>query len=209
MTEQNNVIRTQKGELMHITPGKLDKYNHHSGIIILSAVDGEPIANLVRQEAQRKYKECQEKGEKIAGWATPPFTELDDGRFEFKFSENKMGGPKDNPEKQFTRKIGYLDAGLNPWPEGVLVGNGSIGKISFVLWSWNVTAKNGVGVTIKIRGVQIINLVPYIPEQKTHGFSQEEGTDMSEHGFGSEPAHAGSNGNAPAENAPVQDDIPY
>jgi hypothetical protein len=54
------------------------------------------------------------------------------------------------------------DAKGTPWPQDVLIGNGSTGKVAFSPWSWNVP-EGGKGISLNLEAVRVLHLVEYSP----------------------------------------------
>jgi len=187
------------------------KYDDYSIDQILSKEDGEPIADLIREAIQTfpgfkkiladaKAKDNPHpKGGPVKGLALPPFIELEDGSYKFSFKEKSEGGPKDG--EKFPIHIDVFDAKKNPWPKNILIGNGSTVRISYYLWTWNHAAQGGIGVSLRFRAVQVVNLVPYEKPERDYGFATEEGTDTGNQ-LGSELPPQSTGG-------PVVDDIPF
>ena len=64
-----------------------------------------------------------------------------------------------------------VDSQLNKWPASELIGNGSmvIAKIHF--YGWN-RAKEGVGLSAELHGIQVVKHVPYSTEELGRWFFQ-------------------------------------
>lgn len=135
------------------------------------------------------------RGGPVKGLALPPWNVLDNGDFKFKFRSDSKGGPKDG--EQFDITIDVFDAKMNPWPADVLIGNGSTVIVCYYLYPWNNPTPGGIGCTLRLVAVQVINHVPYVKKENHHGFTPQEGTDMVGHGF------------TPAGVEGVNDDLPY
>jgi len=84
----------------------------------------------------------------------------DDGRGNFVTlkanAENKDGTTRTGPR--------VLDADKNEIPEDVLIGNGSEVKVIANAYEWKFKGKTGVGLGVNI--VQVLDLVPYIPQDE-------------------------------------------
>lgn len=146
--------------------------------------------------------------ENCAQYAPPPFTiDAETGIHCFKYRQSAIGRP--NKGDPFKITINVFDAQMNQWPRDVLIGNGSIVKVCYTLWPWNVAARGGVGVTLRPKAVQIINHVPYEAEERTYGFQPQEGTDMGPQPFQNTPANDSEQadiplGEVPASSAPYE-----
>lgn len=145
--------------------------------------------------------ECQNFMEKLDGWAqeafdhetkslkpgrkkqisvTPPYTmELDDetgdetGRVLFKFKTKAFFTTKTG--RQISLAPGIFDAkGTKIKDPDFEVGNGSIVRVSFETRSYCM--KDGAGISRKLKGVQVIDLVEYGGSSASSmGFTEEEG----------------------------------
>ncbi len=170
-------------------------------------LDREPAQAVLEVIRPIVAMKAQQEGAK--SYAAPPFTlDKDSGVHCFKYRQSAIGRPKNG--EPFNISIDVFDARMNPWPRDVLIGNGSIIKVCFTLWPWNVSARGGVGVTLRPKAVQIINHVPYEPEEKTYGFQPQEGTDMGPQPF--QKDLAGTEALSPYAahtGGPVTDDIPF
>lgn len=125
----------------------------------------------------RKIVSLKAQLEGATDFAPPPFNINPETKIHtFRFRQDAVARPaKGEPFKLY---VDVFDARKNPWPKDVRIGNGSLVKVCFTLWPWNVKPRGGVGVTMHPRAVQVINHIPYEPEEKDYGFQQEEGTDM-------------------------------
>ena len=71
------------------------------------------------------------------------------------------------------------DARGNAWPEGSLIGNGSMVRVSFV---WTAYEGFGGGAKLYLAGVQVLDLVSYTGGTlEDFGFEVEEGFDVAQH----------------------------
>lgn len=127
-----------------------------------------PILAIVREAAGLKSQ-----SENCTDFAKPPFLVADDGAPIVKFTQNAVI-EREGKEPIHT-KIDVYDAKMNPWPRDIAIGKGSKVKVRYKAGSWNVKAQGGIGVTLRLSAVQVIEHVPYVP---SHGFEEEEGVDM-------------------------------
>lgn len=144
-----------------------------------------PIIEIVRESAG-----LMAQSERCSDYAKPPFFVSDEGDTIFKFTQNAVIEREGKPDSH--TKIDVYDAKMNPWPEHIAIGKGSVVKVRYKARPWNVKQQGGVGVTLSLSAVQVITHVPYVP---SHGFEEEDGCDM---GMGA-PVHEGTGGS---------DDIP-
>lgn len=65
------------------------------------------------------------------------------------------------------------DAAGNRWPQDVLIGNGSSGKVAFSVWSWN-NPEAGKGISLNLEAARVLFLVEYAPPDPTGAFGEPE-----------------------------------
>jgi len=66
------------------------------------------------------------------------------------------------------------DSRKNPWPAGVLIGNGSKVKVAFSCWGWE--DKFGKkGISLSLEAVQVLDLVEYQHRDPADAFGEENG----------------------------------
>jgi len=190
-----SVLDDLSNELHNTPPGKSEwakilqpdyKYDKDGLYTIDHYVDGAPAQKII--EVIRPVAQMKASLEGATSYAPPPFTvDKETGIHCFKYRQSAIGRPKVG--EPFEIKVDVFDAKMNPWPKDVLIGNGSIVKVCFSLYPWNVVARGGVGVTLRLKAVQIIDHVPYEAEERTYGFEQEDGVDMGGQGeFGADAA---------------------
>jgi len=203
----NEIHTTQLGkcEWAHILKAqtKFDSDGIYSIKLILGEVDAEPIKDLVRHSAEAHHQLETQMGHSVAGWALPPWTfDKETSVYKFNFKQKAIGKPKN--EEPFPISIDVFDAKINPWPKDVLIGNGSLVKVAFTLYSWNSAAQNGVGVTLQLKAVQVVNHIPYEHETRDYGFQLEEGVDMGVQPFHAETPSDGQGNGAGNEDIPLE-----
>ena len=186
---------------------KYDKDGMYSIDHYLESGPAQEIIKIIRTVALKKADL-----EGAHAYAPPPFTEnKETGIYCFKYKQSAIGRP--HKGEPFEIKVDVFDAKMNHWPKDVLIGNGSIVKVCFSLYPWNVVARGGVGVTLRLKAVQIIDHVPYEAEERTFGFEEEEGVDIGEQvGFGKQPLEEKPEEENPYANVKStqdQSDIPF
>lgn len=125
------------------------------------------------------------------------------GRVIFKFKQTAIITPKDKKKEPFEVKIGMFDAANKPIPSTVIVGKGSEVKAAYEVIPFVMAGTKKVGVQLRLRAVQVLKLVKYVPgggsasdygfEQDADGYSGEGEGDGSETPDGTEaPATEGT-----------------
>jgi len=91
------------------------------------------------------------------------------GLLEFRFKKNET-----TKKGSVLQAPAVYDSHKNPWPQGLLIGNGSKAKVAFSCWGWE--DKFGrKGVSLSLEAVQILDLVPYQQRDPADAFEKENG----------------------------------
>jgi len=96
----------------------------------------------------------------------------DTGIEEFKFKLKAKVQRKDG--SYYEQKPAVLDAKKQPLPEGMLIGNGSRVKVAFEPFPYVMQATKKVGVSLRLKAVQVLDLVEY-GNNSTSVFDEEDG----------------------------------
>lgn len=152
------------------------KFDAHAAV----CGNNKELSPKARKPADPPWKDVLDEDEKPTG-------EVD---VNFKMTAQILG--KDGREG-WTQRPGLFDAHRNPIdPENVKVGGGSTIRVSFEVMPFAV-ALVGCGLSLRMRAVQILNLVEYAPmSAKAMGFEEEEGFDVSSGGKPGIDATSGS-----------------
>lgn len=105
-----------------------------------------------------------------------PFEKNDDGTYTFTFKCKARGIRADGTTWEQKPKI--FDAKGNLFENAKSIWGGSEAKVSFAIAPYNVAA-TGLGVTLRLKGVQILNLVEGGGSAETYGFAKEDGFEAS------------------------------
>lgn len=65
------------------------------------------------------------------------------------------------------------DSQGNPWPQDVLIGNGSTGRVAFDTWHWS-NPEGGKGLSLNLQGVRVLHLVEYQAPDPGAAFGEPE-----------------------------------
>lgn len=86
------------------------------------------------------------------------------GMHVFKFKANQFAQTVDPVTGEVTLKElsspRVEDASGQPWKRDLLIGNGSIGRVAFTVYSWT-SQEGGRGVSLGLRAVRVLMHVPY------------------------------------------------
>lgn len=125
---------------------------------------------------------CSERGKKVKA-AALPVTEVEEdgtptGELEFKFKLKALAGKEGSKWEQRPKLIDAKGANIDP--NKVTVGSGSKISVGFEVIPY-FTAAVGAGLSLRMKAVQVIDLVEYGGNEfDAFGFQQEEGYETSE-----------------------------
>lgn len=143
--------------------------------------DIDATAQSALKEAKAKEKDPK-KLKKIKLCENMPY-EVDDDTGDITFTfKTKASGKRKKDGKPWTRKVPMFDAKLHPI-EDAEVWSGSILKVSFEMNPFGVESYSplvGVGVSLRLEGVQILKLVQGGRDAAGLGFGEEEGFEADE-----------------------------
>ena len=97
------------------------------------------------------------------------------GEIKFSFKEDAVWEKRDGSwRKEMKPKV--VNAVNKPWDRTVDIGNGSTGKIAFEI---NPYQRPACGVSVKLRGVQVLTWVEFGGSKSSSPFQVEEGEDIN------------------------------
>lgn len=136
----------------------------------------EQLDDLINDYASKVVKE-QPKLKSVLSTRDPYEKEYDDagnetGNVIFKPKMKASGTTKDG--QRWNRKPIVVDAKLTPLTRDTLIGNKSTVKVSFEPAPYYMPSNKQVGVSLRMEGVQVIDLVPYEGSGSSL-FDEEEG----------------------------------
>lgn len=148
----------------------------------------QPHYDAAIEEAEAEFKKLKVETRKKLGKVTPnelyttlydPDTEEPTGEIEFKFKMKASGTRKDG--KKWTRKPDLFDARMNKVAAGINIWGGSEGKVSFLVSPYFIPGTAAAGLSLKLAGVQVIELVSNGSRSaSSYGFEEEDGYETSE-----------------------------
>lgn len=98
------------------------------------------------------------------------------GEIKFTFKEDAVWEKKDGSWRK-EMKPSVRNAKNKPWDSTVEIGNGSLGKVAYEINAYTMPA---IGVSIKLRGVQVLDWVEYTGSSSDSSpFEEEEGEDIN------------------------------
>ena len=97
------------------------------------------------------------------------------GEIKFSFKEDAVWAKRDGSwSKEIKPRV--MNAKNKPWDRTIDIGNGSIGKVAYEIKTYQ---KPACGVSIKLRGVQVLEWVEYGGSKNSSPFKEEEGEDIN------------------------------
>ena len=171
-----NIMVTPKGSLVypHLTnpDTKFDKDGLYKTQLLIKDEDAaqELVDELTEMfEAYVMTQPANKRNKK----AKMPFQKSEDGGWIFTFKCRAKGIRQDGTT--WSQKPLIVDAKRQPF-SGSSIWGGSEAKVSFTPFMYNVAAV-GLGITLRLKAAQILNLVEGGDSAQSYGFSEEEGFD--------------------------------
>lgn len=156
-------------------------------VIFEDSAQTEELVDLVSEAFQKNLEETTKRAKqrkKTKPADLPFYPEINEageetGRVVFKF-KCKAGGTRKDGSK-WSKSLPVFDAKGRLIRKDPMVGNGTLGKVSFSITPFYVAA-TGAGVSLRLEAVQILELVEYrsAGTADSFGFAVEEGFDSSQ-----------------------------
>jgi len=175
MTSTN--IVTPKGVLVYPHLNKADTKFDNAGVwranLRLTADEAQSLKKSIDEAMEANADELtKQKGKKVK-IANPPYNEDEDGNFVFTF-KMKASGTRPNGEKWEQKPILYDAKGNVFQANGKTIWGGTKAKVAFQVSPYFVSSI-GAGVSLRLKAVQIIELVTGGDDASSYGFTEEEG----------------------------------
>lgn len=108
-------------------------------------------------------------------------TEEPTGQIEFKFKRKYSGIRKKDNSKWFAQRPAMYDARLNLIPKNIPIWGGTKGSIRFEVSPYFIPASGAAGISLKLLGGQVIELVTRgaVQSAESMGYTAQEGTDVT------------------------------
>jgi hypothetical protein len=175
MTTQN--IVTPKGVLVYPHLNKADTKFDVNGVwragLRLEKKDADNLIQQITDEIEANAADETAKRGKKVKVANPPYSEDNDGNIIFNF-KLKAGGTRANGEAWSQRPVLYDSKGNVFDPQGKIIWGGTSAKIAFQLARYHV-GSIGAGISLRMKAVQILDLVSGDGNASSYGFKEEEG----------------------------------
>ena len=136
--------------------------------------EAEEMKTMLNSLAEQSVKQAQEKtGKKTIKKANLPFKE-EDGKTIFKF-KMKASGTNGKTGDNFKQRPALFDNELKPInPEETQIWGGSVLRVSYQPALW-FTPMLGAGVSLRLKSVQVKNLVEGASQSDASGFDKVDG----------------------------------
>jgi hypothetical protein len=153
--------------------------------LVLSNEEAEGVLGKIDRALEDSFKRAKEdrKGaKKKPEKADAPYQEMDDdqgnptGKVKIRF-KLKGKGKNNTTGKTWEQRPAIFNCKGIPYPAGTDIWGGSTIKVAFEPWPYFMNSTNKAGVTLRLKAVQVIDLVT--GGEKTadqFGFGEEEGT---------------------------------
>jgi hypothetical protein len=175
MTSKN--IVTPKGVLVYPHLNKADTKFDKDGVwragLRLVKKDAKELIETITNEIEANAAAETKKRNKQVKVANPPYSEEEDGNVVVNF-KLKAGGTRDTGEKWSQKPVLYDSKGNLFDPQDKIIWGGTEAKIAFQYAPYHVGSV-GAGVSLRLKAVQILNLVTGEGNASSFGFKEEEG----------------------------------
>lgn len=167
------------------------QYDNYQANILLSKEEGESLTAKLKELQKEQFILCGRKG-KLAELPIKPYTTQNEETGEQVADKEgryvlKTGNKGHNTKGEVMPKPVILNAKLQPITGKISIGEGTIARLQVSLNGYK--APMGIGISAKLLGCQIIDLVEYVGGGfSLDGFSEEDGFDGTGDGFTEETA---------------------
>ena len=173
---ENKNIVTPKGVLVYPHLNKADTKFDKDGVwrasLRLDKKDAEDLIKQITEQIESKAATETQARKKAVKVANPPYSEDEEGNMVFSF-KLKAGGTRDNGEKWSQKPILYDSKGNVFDPKDKIIWGGTEAKVAFQFIPFYVGAV-GAGCSLRLKAVQILNLITGGADASSYGFSKEE-----------------------------------
>ena len=160
---------------------KFDANGVYSISLVLPEVDASEMCEYLDGLVEAKFDDEVKAKPALKNQLSknPPYSPVYDretgdatGEIEFKFKLKAKVNTRDG--RTFEQKVAVVDAKRTPMKDEIAVGNGSDVKVAFEPMPYMVAGTKMVGVSLRLKAVQVINLVEY-GSPATSVFDEEDG----------------------------------
>jgi len=172
----NTNIVTPRGKLVYPHLNKADTKFDKDGVwranLRIPKEEAKELVDDIDSQIQTNATEETNKRNKKVKVANPPYSDDGEGNYVFNF-KLKASGIRPNGERWSQKPILYDSKG-NLFNANDIIWGGTEAKVAFQPSSYYVPSI-GAGVSLRLKAVQILNLVSSNQDASSYGFKQEEG----------------------------------
>ena len=191
---KENIV-TPKGSLVYPHLNRADQKFDKDGVwrasLRLPKKDAEPLMEQITKEIEDNAANETKKRNKTIKIANAPFSEDEEGNIVFNF-KLKASGIRQNGEKWSQRPVLYDSKGNIFDPQNNIIWGGTEAKVAFQPVPYFV-GSIGAGVSLRLKAVQILNLVTGGADATSFGFKEEDGFEAKEDNEDVAPQEAKTN----------------
>ena len=164
---------------------KFDPAGIYSVDLLIEETEAQELCEYLDSVCDQRYKEeIKAKPKLKASLSTRPAYEPDydedgneTGKLKFKFKLKASGQTRDG--RDYTQKPAVVDAKRKPMDSDIAIGNGSTVKVAFEPVPYVMASTKQVGVSLRLKAMQVIDLVQY-GGGAASVFDEEEGFEVEE-----------------------------
>lgn len=174
--KSNNIV-TPKGVLVYPHLNKADTKFDKDGVwrasLRLTKKDAEGLIKSITNEIEANVATENAKRNKEVKVANPPYTVEEEGDVVFNF-KLKAAGIRNTGERWSQKPVLYDSKGNLFDPKNKIIWGGTEAKVAYQIFPYFV-GSIGAGVSLRLKAVQILNLVTGGADASSFGFKEEEG----------------------------------
>lgn len=156
-----------------------------------------PIIDEIYEDAVKKAKalNAKEKKKPPKVLDLPYYKDEEANEYEVSFKAKYSWIDRATQEKK-TRLVPIFNAAGTPMKgESLKIGNGTTMRVSYVIDPFHTAL--GVGVSLKLEGVKILNLVEYGANAESYGFGEDESEAYPNEGYSGDAEESTGDDDAP------------
>jgi hypothetical protein len=159
---------------------KFDSDGIYSIDVVIPEEDAQEVCEYLEGLRDERLAEEVKANPKAKSLSARPVYELDldqdgneTGNYKFKVKLKATVRGRDN--QTYTQRPIVVDSKRSPMTEETLIGNGSIVKVAYEPHTYVMASNKQVGVSLRLKGVQVLQLVEYGNKGAASMFDEEDG----------------------------------
>jgi hypothetical protein len=159
---------------------KFDSDGIYSIDVVIPEEDAQEVCEYLEGLRDERLAEEVKANPKAKSLSARPVYELDldqdgneTGNYKFKVKLKATVRGRDN--QTYTQRPIVVDSKRSPMTEETLIGNGSIVKVAYEPHPYVMASNKQVGVSLRLKGVQVLQLVEYGNKGAASMFDEEDG----------------------------------